>query len=152
MCTHVCSEARYWRQASLSIALYLTFLDRISHFFFFWSVLDDQAKVLTLAQYVWLALQPLTSQFYSWSNRGRKLEWDQPPVCPLRWCRVLLDQEATFLFPQSYSPPPWADTWEWGQSRRLRMTRAEHVDGKSPHSVRSSSILWRTAKLNISAR
>lgn len=31
------------------------------------------------------------------------------------------------------------------------MTRAKHVEGKSPNSVYSFSIPWRVAKLNISA-
>lgn len=31
------------------------------------------------------------------------------------------------------------------------MTRAKHVEGKSPNSVYSFSIPWQTAKLNISA-
>lgn len=31
------------------------------------------------------------------------------------------------------------------------MTRAKHVEGKSPNSVYSFSIPWRAAKLNISA-
>lgn len=117
VCFVVCvyPEARHWHQVSLSIALPLTFLDRVSHWpGALWANLDGQQEseiLLSLPpqnlEYNLLfyfyygqfrairprssylhskpSLQPLIFQFYSWSNRGKKACMRKPSGCPFRW-------------------------------------------------------------------